>query len=49
LALKGQNSVNLYDLMVAMGHSSLNITQEYINSLSNDGKDNLTKILGDNF
>jgi integrase len=49
LALKGQNSVNLYDLMMAMGHSSLNITQEYINSLSNDGKDNLTKILGDNF
>jgi integrase len=49
LALKGSNSVNLYDLMMAMGHSSLEMTQEYINSLSNDGKDNLTKILGDNF
>jgi integrase len=49
LAAKGSNSVNLYDLMMAMGHSSLNMTQEYLNSLSNDGKDNLTKILGDNF
>jgi len=49
LALKGSNSVNLYDLMMAMGHSSLEMTQEYINSLSNDRKDNLTKILGYNF
>jgi hypothetical protein len=35
--------------MMAMGHSSLDMTQEYLNSLSNDGKDSLTKILGDNF
>jgi integrase len=49
LGVKGTNSVNLYDLMMAMGHSSLDMTQEYLNSLSNDGKDSLTKILGDNF
>jgi len=47
LAIKGDKSVDLYSLMNAMGHSSIQQTVDYIQSLSNEGKDDLTKSLSD--
>ena len=45
--LKGIN-IDMYSLKEAMGHSSVAQTENYLHSLSNDGKDDLGKILSDN-
>jgi len=47
LAIKGDKSVDLYSLMNAMGHANIKQTVDYIQNLSNEGKDNLTKSLSD--
>jgi integrase len=47
LAIKGDKSVDLYSLMNALGHANIKQTVDYIQSLSNEGKDDLTKSLSD--
>jgi integrase len=48
LALRGENNIDIHSLREAMGHSSVVQTENYIHSLSNEGKDNLGKFLSDN-
>ena len=45
--LKGIN-IDMYSLREAMGHSSVAQTENYLHSLSNEGKDDLGKLLSDN-
>jgi integrase len=49
IALRGEKAIDPFSLMYAMGHSSIQQTQEYIQSLTHEGKDDLTKSLADNF
>lgn len=49
VALRGEKAIDPFSLMYAMGHSSIQQTQEYIQNLTNEGKDDLTKSLADNF
>lgn len=48
LSLRGENNIDIHSLREAMGHSSVVQTENYIHSLSNEGKDNLGKFLSDN-
>jgi integrase len=48
IELKGIANVDMTSLKEAMGHSSVVQTESYIHNLSNEGKDNLGKLLSDN-
>lgn len=48
LSLRGENNIDIHSLREAMGHSSVVQTENYIHSLSNEGKDSLGKFLSDN-
>jgi hypothetical protein len=49
IATKGDKAIDLVSLQRALGHSSIQQSVDYITSLSNEGKDELTKSLSDNF
>jgi integrase len=44
---KGEKEIDLYSLQKALGHSSIQQTVDYIQHLSNEGKDELTKRISD--
>jgi integrase len=43
---KGKD-IDLYSLQKALGHSTIQQTMDYIQDLSNEGKDELTKRISD--
>jgi integrase len=47
MATKGDKQIDLYSLQKALGHSSIQQSVDYIQSLSNEGKDELTKRISD--
>lgn len=47
IATKGDKQIDLYSLQKALGHSSIQQSVDYIQNLSNEGKDELTKRISD--
>jgi integrase len=49
IATKKDKEIDLYSLQKALGHSTIQQTMDYIQDLSNEGKDELTKRISDSF
>jgi integrase len=49
IATKKDKEIDLYSLQKALGHSTIQQTMDYIQDLSNEGKDELTKRISDRF
>ena len=49
IATKKDKEIDLYSLQQALGHSTIQQTMDYIQDLSNEGKDELTKRISDSF
>jgi integrase len=47
IATKKDKDIDLYSLQKALGHSTIQQTMDYIQDLSNEGKDELTKRISD--